>query len=78
MERRVAKTIGSNSGGTEERIAVWENEGGSVKTARGMTGAVNQIASTNQIKTEVNTELDRVAYALRSAATKQSSKHRMD
>jgi hypothetical protein len=35
-EERVSKAIGRpNSGGTEERIAVWENEGGSVKKREG-------------------------------------------
>jgi hypothetical protein len=74
----VSKSIGRpNASGTEERIAVWENEGGSVKKARGLTGTVNQIAWANQIKGQGNAEFDRVANALRSAATKQSSQDRM-
>jgi hypothetical protein len=49
-EQRASTTISRpSSGGTEERIAVWENEGGSVKKTRGMTGTVNQIASAKQI-----------------------------
>jgi hypothetical protein len=41
-EQRASKAIGRpNSGGTKERIAVWENEGGSVKETPGMTGTVN-------------------------------------
>ena len=77
-EQRLSKAIGRpNSGGTEERIAVWENEGGSVKKTRGMTGTFNQIAWAKQIKTQVNTEFDRVANALRSAATKQTSQDRI-
>ncbi len=65
-EQHASKGIGRrNSGCTEERIAVWEDEGGSVKETpeRGMIGTVNQIAA-KQIKTEVNAEFDRVANAL--------------
>jgi hypothetical protein len=79
-EQRASKTIGRpSSGRTEERISVWEDEGGSVKETpeRGMTGTVNQIAWAKQIRTQVNTEFDRVANALRSAATKQSSQDQM-
>ena len=43
-----------------------------------MTGTVNQIGWAKQIKTQVNAEFDRVASALRSASTKQSSHDRMD
>ena len=43
-----------------------------------MTDTVNQIGWAKQIKTQVNAEFDRVASALRSAATKQSSQDRMD
>jgi len=76
-EPRISKAIGRpKSGSTEEQIAVWENEGGSVKKTRGMAGTVNQIAWANQIKTQVNAEFDRVANALRSAATRQSSEDR--
>jgi hypothetical protein len=58
---------------------VWEDEGGSVKETpqRGLTGTVNQIAWAEQIKTQVNAEFDRVANALKSAATKQSSRDRV-
>ena len=78
MEQGVSTATGrSKSGGTEEPIAAWENEGGSVKKARGMSGTVNQIAWAKQIKTQVNTEFDRVANALRSAATKQSTQDRI-
>ena len=42
-----------------------------------MTGTFNQIAWAKQIKTQVNAEFDRVANALRSAATKQSSQDRI-
>jgi len=66
--------------GMEERISVWEDEGGSLRETpeSGMTGTVNQIGWAKQIKTQVNAEFDRVASALRSAATKQSSQDRMD
>ena len=44
---------------------------------REMTGTVNQIAWAKQIKTQANAEFDRVANALKSAATKQSSQERV-
>src|SRR4026208_1241401 len=75
-EQHASKAIGRrNSARAEERIAVWEDEGGSVQETpeRGMTGTVNQIAWAKEIKTQVNAEFDRVANALKSAATKQSS-----
>jgi hypothetical protein len=64
----------------EERVSVWEGEGGSLNetSENGMTGTVNQIAWTKQIKTRVNAEFDRVATALEAAATKQSSQDRLD
>jgi hypothetical protein len=63
----------------EERIAAWEDEGGSTPRGPiegGMTGTVNQIAWAEQIKIEVEREFDRVREALASVATKQSSADR--
>jgi hypothetical protein len=49
----------------EEAIAVWENEGGSARTAViALTGTVNQIAWAEQIRTAVDREFDRVRRAL--------------
>jgi hypothetical protein len=62
----------------EERIAAWEDEGGSLdkSTAKVMTGTINQIAWAEQIKIQVNGEFDRVRRALESAAAKQSAEDR--
>jgi hypothetical protein len=59
----------------KERIAIWENEGGSVTgTSRTMKGTVNQIAWANQIRGQVDAEFDRVASALQSVAARQTGK----
>jgi len=63
-----------------ERISVWEGEGGSLNetSEKALTGTVNQIEWAKQIKTNVNAEFDRVIAALKGAATTQSAKDRMD
>jgi hypothetical protein len=63
-----------------ERISVWEGEGGSLNETpeKALTGTVNQIEWAKQIKTQVNTEFERVITALEAAATKQSGQDRMD
>ncbi len=63
-----------------ERISVWEGEGGSVNETSGeaMTGTVNQIEWAKQVRTQVNAEFDRVVTALEAAATRQSGQNRMD
>jgi hypothetical protein len=64
----------------EERIAVWEGEGGSLNetSEKALTGTVNQIEWAKQIRTQVNAEFDRVIAALKAVAAKQSGQDRMD
>ena len=64
----------------QERISVWEGEGGSLNQTpeKALTGTVNQIEWAKQIRTQVNAEFDRVKTALEAAATKQSGHDRMD
>jgi hypothetical protein len=64
----------------QERISEWEGEGGSLNetSEKALTGTVNQIEWAKQIKTQVNTEFDRVKTALEAVATKQSGQDRMD
>ena len=64
----------------QERISVWEGEGGSLNETpeKAMTGTVNQIEWAKQIKTQVNAEFDRVKTALEAAAAGQSGQDRMD
>jgi hypothetical protein len=74
-EQHASKTIDRrNSSCPEGGIAVWEDEGGSVRETpdRRLTGTANQIAWAKQIKTQANAEFDRVANVLKSAATRQS------
>ena len=64
----------------QERISVWEGEGGSLNetSAKALTGTVNQIEWAKQIKTQVNAEFDRVKRVLEAVAAKQSGQDRMD
>ena len=64
----------------EERISVWEGEGGSLNetSEKALTGTANQIEWAKQIRIQVNAEFDRVIAALEAAATKQSRQDRMD
>lgn len=64
----------------KERIAVWENEGGSLSKTpeKALTGTVNQIEWAKQIRTQVNAEFDRVITALEAAAAKQAGQDRID
>jgi hypothetical protein len=64
----------------EERISVWEAEGGSLNetSENAMTGTVNQIEWAKQIKTQVNAEFDRVQTVLEAVAARQASQDRMD
>ena len=64
----------------QERISVWEDEGGSLNNTseKALTGTVNQIEWAKQIRTQVNAEFDRVITALEAAATKRSGEDRMD
>jgi hypothetical protein len=63
-----------------ERISVWEDEGGSLDETleKALTGTVNQIEWAKQIKANVNVEFDRVITALEAAALKQSGQDRLD
>jgi chaperonin GroES len=54
------------------------NAGTSGAAIERMTGTPNQVALARQIKVRVSVEFDRVANALRSAATRQSAQHRVD
>ena len=64
----------------QERISVWEDEGGSLNNTseKALTGTVNQIEWAKQIRTQVNAEFDRVITALEAAAAKQSGQDRTD
>jgi hypothetical protein len=64
----------------QERISVWEDEGGSLNetSEKGLTGTANQIEWAKQIRTQVNAEFDRVKTALEAAAAKRSGQDRMD
>jgi hypothetical protein len=64
----------------QERISVWEAEGGSLNemSEKGLTGTANQIEWAKQIKTQVEAEFDRVKMALEAAAAKQSGQDRVD
>jgi len=64
----------------KDAIEIWEDEGGSParSAASGMTGTVHQIASAEQIKTQVTEEFDRVRAALVSAVNKQPEQSRKD
>jgi hypothetical protein len=64
----------------ENKLSVWEDEGGSVTTRcwTALTGTVNQIEWAERIRLQVDAEFDRVARALRTAARKQSHPDRMD
>jgi len=55
-------------------IGTWEDEGGSTAqlAAHGMIGTLSQIAWAVQIKSQVDTEFDRVRKVLEHAMTKQS------
>jgi len=64
----------------QERISVWEDEGGSLSevSEKTLTGTVNQIEWAKQIRTQVNAEFDRVKTVLEAAAAKQSGQDRID
>jgi hypothetical protein len=64
----------------QERISVWEDEGGSLNETpeRTLTGTANQIEWAKQIRAQVNAEFDRVKTALEAAAEKQSGQDRID
>jgi hypothetical protein len=64
----------------QERISVWEGEGGSLNETpeTTMTGTVNQIEWANQIKSQVAAEFDRVRSVLEAAAAKRSGQERLD
>lgn len=64
----------------QDRISVWEGEGGSLNEAvtSGLTGTVNQIEWAERIRVQVNEEFDRVSRALESAALRQSGQDRLD
>jgi hypothetical protein len=66
--------------GMKDQIAVWEGEGGSLKTAseKALTGTVNQIEWAKQIKVQVHAEFDRVKKALETATAGQSGQNRLD
>lgn len=60
----------------EDRISVWEGEGGSLDDAP--TGSVNQIEWGERIKARVAGEFDRVAGVLEATARNQPARDRSD
>jgi hypothetical protein len=64
----------------EDKLSVWENEGGTVgKRGWGaLTGTANQVEWAERIRLQVDAEFDRVARALRTAASRQTRQDRMD
>ena len=64
----------------EDKLSVWEDEGGAVskRSWNALTGTVNQIEWAERIRLQVDAEFDRVARALRTAASKQIRQDRMD
>jgi hypothetical protein len=60
----------------EDRISVWEGEGGSINEAP--TGSVNPIEWAERIKARVDGEFDRVASVLDATARNQSERDRSD
>lgn len=64
----------------QERLSVWEAEGGALNDAphEVMTGTFNQIAWARQIKTQVNTEFERVRLLLEAAAARHSGQDQAD
>ena len=64
----------------EDKLSVWEGEGGAVSKRpwNALTGTVNQIEWAERIRLQVDAEFDRVARALRTAASKQIRQDRMD
>jgi len=64
----------------EDKLSVWEGEGGAVSKRcwNALTGTVNQIEWAERIRLQVDAEFDRVARALRTAASKQIRQDRME
>ena len=73
-------TLLAESKELQDRISVWEGEGGSLDEALtgGLTGTDNQIEWAERIRVQVNEEFDRVSRALESAARRQSDQDRLD
>jgi hypothetical protein len=70
----------SESQKVEGSLAVWEGEGGSLNESHAthLTGTVNQVEWAERIRTQVNSEFDRLARVLEVAALKQSEPARTD
>ena len=55
--------------GINEATESWEGEGGAVpETAKPLTGTADEVAHAQQIKAQVNAEVDRIGKAMEAAA----------